>query len=291
MGGEYKYDCGSLVQIVIMANFSERYGYVKARGPQLEGLDDSTRARLWNVANTNLLQWRTYPYVPEWTYKYAKWLAHEFFGVDSSQVNPNWIRTSVKQVFLTGPWHQAFALLEFLIEYPPGGVLPKLFTDSINRELELCNVGYRIINGQVAPITNNEEIVAISDAISSGVGQSGDHIKHALDLLSKRPEPDWANSIKESISAVENVCYTITGEHTLGQALKKLKIGGKQLHPALSEGLNKLYGWTSDADGIRHSLKDDPTSGVAEARLMLILCSAFVNYLTDRFSTAATKME
>jgi len=267
-----------------MANFSERYGYVKARGPQLEGLDDSTRARLWNVVSADLLHWDTFPSTPSWTYKYAKQLAHEFFGVDSGISSPPWIRSATKEVFLKGQWYRAFDLLEFFFKFPPRGTVPPAFGTAINRELEFCNVGYRIIAGQVAPITNREETVAIANAITSGAGQAGEHIKHALDLLAKRPEPDWANSIKESISAVEHICYTITGEHKLSDALKRLRISDNPLHPALSEGLNKLYGWTSDADGIRHALKDDPISGVAEARLMLVLCSAFVGYLTDRFA-------
>jgi len=41
----------------------------------------------------------------------------------------------------------------------------------------------------------------------------------------------------------------------------------------------KLYGYTSDEDGIRHAILNDPELGFAEAKFMVVSCSAFVNYL------------
>jgi hypothetical protein len=61
----------------------------------------------------------------------------------------------------------------------------------------------------------------------------------------------------------------------------------RTLHPALAEGLSKLYGWTSDAEGIRHALMDEPSLSFAEAKYMLVSCSAFVNYLTAKAADGA----
>jgi hypothetical protein len=60
----------------------------------------------------------------------------------------------------------------------------------------------------------------------------------------------------------------------LADALKEL-----DLHPAFSSGLDKIWGYTNDASGIRHSLmgKDEVTSD--DARFMLVTCSAFSYYL------------
>ena len=52
------------------------------------------------------------------------------------------------------------------------------------------------------------------------------HIQKAIELYAKRPISDYENSIKESTSAVETICYLITGmsgaQATLGKAIGKL---------------------------------------------------------------------
>jgi hypothetical protein len=75
---------------------------------------------------------------------------------------------------------------------------------------------------------------------------------------------------------VEAVCQILTSDAktTLGQALKKLGI-----HPALEKGFSAIYGYTSDADGIRHALSEETTVDADDAKFFLVSCSAFVNYL------------
>jgi len=43
-----------------------------------------------------------------------------------------------------------------------------------------------------------------------------------------------------------------------------------------------MYGYTSDADGIRHKLLDEATIDFEDAKFMLVSCSAFVNLLRAR---------
>src|SRR5258708_2979163 len=69
---------------------------------------------------------------------------------------------------------------------------------------------------------------------------------------------------------------------TLGDALKKLEEIGISLHPALKSAFSQLYGYTSDASGIRHSLLAQSVLDLEDAKLMLVLCSAFVNFLKAR---------
>lgn len=104
-------------------------------------------------------------------------------------------------------------------------------------------------------------------------------------LLSDRENPDYENSIKESISAVEAMCNEIVGKKsTLGEALKQLKKENK-IHPSLESAFEKLYGYTSDASGIRHAGQmDGKNSTFEEAKFMLVACSGFVNYLKGIYS-------
>ena len=102
--------------------------------------------------------------------------------------------------------------------------------------------------------------------------------------MADRENPDYENSIKESISAVEAICEIITLLHgkeaTLGNMLKHLEDKGVYIHPALKSAFNILYGYTSEASGIRHAKNlGGEDSTFAEAKYMLVACSAFVNYL------------
>jgi hypothetical protein len=133
-------------------------------------------------------------------------------------------------------------------------------------------------------ITAPEEITSIEEtlALSGKFGVVSEHMATALRMLSDRREPDYRNSIKESISAVESIASIIAGRKTadLGPALKVLE-QRKLLHGALKSAFNSLYGFTSDADGVRHALLEESDLTFADAKFMLVACSAFVNYLKE----------
>jgi hypothetical protein len=101
--------------------------------------------------------------------------------------------------------------------------------------------------------------------------------------MSDRQTPDYRNSIKESISAVESACIIISGDKnaTLGKALKIIE-DRYSLHGALKSAFEKLYGYTSDAQGIRHALLDEPNLDFYDAKFMLVTCTTFINYLIGK---------
>ncbi|MFA6091302.1 MAG: hypothetical protein WC774_06035, partial [Candidatus Gracilibacteria bacterium] len=111
-----------------------------------------------------------------------------------------------------------------------------------------------------------------------------EHIKTALKMLSDRENPDYRNSIKESISAVEAIVNLINGtdSDTLGKALQKEKFA---LHGSLKDAFVEMYGYTSDAEGIRHFMLEESSIEFVDAKYMLVSCSAFVNYLMQKFYT------
>jgi hypothetical protein len=56
-----------------------------------------------------------------------------------------------------------------------------------------------------------------------------------------------------------------------------------KLNPALKSAFEKLYGYTSGKNGIRHPLIDETTDvGYAEAQYMLVTCSAIVSYIIEK---------
>jgi hypothetical protein len=76
---------------------------------------------------------------------------------------------------------------------------------------------------------------------------------------------------------------------TLGPALSAVE-KKTELHAVLKEAFQKLYGYTNDAQGIRHALMDEPTLDIEDAKFMLVSCSAFVNYLVVKAQKAGIKL-
>ena len=153
-----------------------------------------------------------------------------------------------------------------------------------NKCFEREYVGYRFVGTIIMPISDKYEINAIEETLSSRYQPVYDHISKANRFLADRDAPDYENSIKESISAVEAICEVLTGangkEATLANMLKKLEKNGGSIHGGLKAAFNMLYGYTSDANGIRHAGDiGGPASTFEEAKFMLVSCCAFINYL------------
>jgi hypothetical protein len=211
-----------------------------------------------------------------------------FHDADEAQ---DWLRDR----FSSLKWYEIYNLLEFLVHalpHVPGFPWAEdALTEAGNRILEEELSAYRFIQGELVAISNPTEIAAIEEAatIAASAGLDGvhTHIKTALTLLGQKPKPDYRNSIKESISAVESAAKRITGSEKgeLKDALALLD-GQIQLHGALKKGFLSLYGYSSDADGIRHALLEETTVGFEEAKFMLVSCSAFATFLISKAASA-----
>lgn len=67
------------------------------------------------------------------------------------------------------------------------------------------------------------------------------------------------------------------------------KLEGKaNIHGSLKQGFVKIYGFTSNEQGIRHALleKGAPDVDEADALFMIGACSAFVSYLVNKARAA-----
>jgi hypothetical protein len=275
--------------------FSKRQGIIPPlKGLQIEGIDDDLRNRLWNALQ--IFYWdkfkgRSYQSFPDEVkgsnmegLLFAYW--NFFFKWPIDEMPPRFykVHSILRRQFFSFPWNQVYDFLEFTIkhgEYP----FAKEFPVVCNSILEDENAGYRLVNNLVAPITSEVEIQSIEDLVKNAEPFPGvrTHISTALALMSDRKDPDYRNSIKESISAVESACQVLANDPkaTLDSALKVLEKRSR-LHGAFKSGISKLYGYTSDADGIRHALLEESGVTFSDAKFMLVICSAFVNYLIGK---------
>lgn len=162
------------------------------------------------------------------------------------------------------------------------------YSEDFNAILEQEKSGYRLIDGIISPIVREIEIACIEEASNTQFSAVNTHLQKALQFYSDRENPDYENSIKEAISAVESMCCIITGmsgaQATLGNALKRLEDNGLILHRALKSAFEKMYGYASDTNGIRHGGIDFRNAPSEDAKYMLISCSAFINYLIEKYS-------
>ncbi|RYE59591.1 MAG: hypothetical protein EOP48_00330 [Sphingobacteriales bacterium] len=98
----------------------------------------------------------------------------------------------------------------------------------MNEALQKNNSAYRLLNGSIAPITLETEVVAINDAINACMKfpSVNIHLSRSLDMLSDRGHPDYRNSIKESISAIESYCNFFLNDQkgTLGKLLAFMNV-------------------------------------------------------------------
>ncbi|BAS56186.1 hypothetical protein NIES2135_45120 [Leptolyngbya boryana NIES-2135] len=286
--------------------FSQRHGFTSLRKQlQLEDIDQDLRNCLWNAFKISYWDriesassgYVTYDSVKNSTFKvliYAYW--HSFFKkpVDSLPERLSSALSLLREYFFSCPWYRVYDFIEFTIAHPKFQYLTPDFPDICNKILEEENAGYRIIAGHVVAIIASTEVEAVEQALASSDAFSGAriHLETAVKLLADRNNPDYRNSIKESISAVESVCQVITANPnaTLGKALGILE-KQKQLHGSLKEGFSKLYGYTNDSDGIRHALLEEPNVSFSDAKFMLIACSGFVNYLIGKVAELRIELE
>ena len=269
--------------IHVKGGFSERKGLKSISDVvQIDSLNMRTRNRIYNMTlecvfgiDSNLRD------------SVIKYLYVDVFSktIDEVPFYPEDAYETIKDILQTVEYNEVFDIIDGILnaindaEYY--NYQKQEYIKSINGILKEENVNYQIVNDEVVDIIDDNQIESIEKTLQNEHKTVLVHYSKAIEQLYK--VKDYDNSIKESISTVEAMCQIITGNDKakLSDALKLLK--GK-IHPAMNSAFDKLYGYTSDANGIRHANGlGEGDSTFEEAKYMLISCSAFVNYLKENF--------
>lgn len=280
-------------------SFSERMGFRQPKRVQVAEVDSDLQTGLWNA-----LKYYLYKLKNSGDHKAEEYLSSLQFLVWTKYLGQKYDDQPRSRIYRAGydeafwqaienwyfhherEWLEFYDFLEFIGKFRFNEQADKHFGENLNRALEYENSAYRFVDGKFAPITNEQELEAVHTAVNpptTALAPVSMHIQQALDLLSDKANPDYRNSMKESICAVESLCKMISGmsDKTLTPALEKTakELG---LHEKLREGFKNIYWYTCDEYGIRHGMKDTDQPDQEDARFMLIACSAFVNFVTEK---------
>lgn len=192
------------------------------------------------------------------------------------------LASKVKQIFQNGSYIDVFDFIQFVLRDQD---CPYDFEELVSQCLRESRAAYRIVNKTIIPIASEEEGQAIESAVAElsdhGMVGAREHIIKASQCINNG---QWADSIRESIHAVEAAARMLEpSAKTLDPALKALKEKAR-LHPALVKGFGSLYGFSNDEKGIRHPLIDEPVASVDEADALYMLgsCASFVTYILSK---------
>jgi len=284
----------------ITMKFSDRLGITNPiKKLQIDSIDEDLLNGLWNAFQIKVVK----PlenvgfgsYRPDYFQYFCKPLWHDFFKLPIDTLpDSNDAEGKIRKWFFEAEWFEIYNFIEYIaqiqIEYV--NFDHDDFIQFCNNILEREFSGYRFILGKISPITNEHEIMEIENAIESAssftsLNGANVHLRSALSKLSDKTNPDYRNSIKESITAIESVAKTISkgSKDTLYGALDKIKTPLK-LHQSQVTGFKSLYSYTSDSGGIRHALMDDSVCDFDDAKYMLVSSSAFINYLLSKAEKA-----
>ncbi|RZJ20364.1 MAG: hypothetical protein EON51_15340 [Acinetobacter sp.] len=261
---------------------------------QFESIDDDLVIRLWN-AFYSILETLEFSRIGNCSRKFFyNVLWKDFFNLPLDEIPQSRYgiddylsKKFIKNWFDSAQWYEVYDFIEYLIQTKEtkfGDSFIKKINDALRTEVS----AYRIVDENIIQINLEEEVQEINQAIevTDVINSVNTHLKTALNMLSDRASPDYRNSIKESISAVEAYCRILIGEEkaTLGKALAivEKKYG---LHGSLKTAFTALYGYTSDTGGIRHAiLEDDVEIKFEDAKFMMVSCSSFINYLSSKLA-------
>ncbi|MCF8484518.1 MAG: hypothetical protein K9G71_04845 [Rhodobacteraceae bacterium] len=279
-----------------MTSFSSRFGYAKPSFDLREDeMPEPLRNGLWDAVSLTYFQdiaeydiiGRQVRLTTQFE-ELTEIIWFHFFRkpTDTRDREAKAIISFIRKFFFGSNFFSVYDFIEFLAQseidhfrFKGGG---EDFARFCNRVLERERAAFRFAGTTLVKITDENQLESVEQAMGDDSPAAvREHIKRAAELYSQRPSPDYRNSIKESISAVEAAVAFVTDSKKVGGISTPLRkaVDKVVVHPALRDGFEKLYAYTSDADGIRHALLNDNTLTQADARYMLVSCSAFANYL------------
>ena len=275
--------------------FSERHGYESVPEPmKLEELSKDLRREIWNAMRRYLKNVLMNIYTGASGYRNERGyqLFENILGEilrepeDKIDTSHDGILHQFKSLILQSNFNVVLDLIEIIVNR---GWKDEEFVNRICKSFESYAAYYLDMSRrpyQFFPRSSKAQGEATQEAIKTirdgGMEGAATHLRDAAAHINAQ---QFADSISDSIHAVESVARQIDPKSkTLGPALNSLEKAGLIKHPALKEAFSKLYGYTSDEQGIRHALleKNSPDVDLDEAMFIFGACASFAAYLVNK---------
>ena len=275
--------------------FSQAEGIDPLPQPAALGeLSRQARVHLWNIIYGRLDEATALPdwgkaYITEpWKTILLHYHIHLHKPADEFSSAYEAHASEIKKLFLHGAFNQVLDFLQFVLRHHS---TPHEFRDSVSSMFRYCMCAYTVIEDgpTIVPISLPEQGKSIQDAfrvLKPGLFKGArSHLRKSAEYIKTG---DLAGSVRESIHAVESVARRLNAdaEKSLKPALDALSQKA-HLHPAFKRGIENLYGYTSDEDGIRHALLGEQEKvDIDDAVFMFGACASFTAYLVNKARTA-----
>ena len=262
---------------------------------RLEKISDDLRREIWNAVRTLLFKYRwhsgfAYSFRANGQ-RFIERVLGRFQKRSEDDVSTVYqeVMDICKNVVTTHKFNRVLDFLEFMIDEQKD--LAE-FADTIEGLFERHGAAYRLdtsgLHCQFIPCSSKEQGDAVQQAFETlREGDMRGATTHLRDAAGHITAGQFADSISDSIHAVESAARVLSPKDskTLNPALDSLERAGVLKHRALKGAFEKLYGYTSDEQGIRHALLDQNTAdvGLEEALFMFGACASFAAYLTEKY--------
>ena len=170
-------------------------------------MNEELRVSLWNILDMLIWQregflWKQYGVPGMEIFSQTLWFIYFKKPIDTRPEENLKILKIIRDYFFKCEWYEVYDFFEFVLNYFKENKL----NYTINNTLELELSAYRYLDRIFTDITDTQEVAMLEEALSDNDFPAvRTHLLRALELLSNRQKPDYRNSIKESISAVESL--------------------------------------------------------------------------------------
>lgn len=261
--------------------------------PKLLEKDDFSqklRAKLWGLyytymENTNVSMRGRY-FIDEYYVSVLKgyWINILYEDISKFRNDYNYFVDYFSKLFLHGEYADILEHIEYLLRfYIRNRILNKEnFQKIFDENFSPWKIVFEGKDICISSSLSESEILCIEEAYKTTVDNqklSGAKL-HIVQSVNFLKQGKWADSIRESIHAVESTVKNLLDDKDadLSKALKNMNI-----HQALKVACEKMYAYTNDEKGVRHSVfNEEVNCDRYDAQFMLGACSSFVSYMHNK---------
>lgn len=268
-------------------NFSEREGLKPLRGTyQLGEISYEVRNELKYIFE-EMLNKRGEETIPDW-HKILKDFHIRFLDLPVEAFHPENTRSQLFGLISVGSYNEILDTLEFFVNHPAFTI--HSLSNELSDLFERRRVAYILVERDknsrfFVPRTSKEEGVTYLRALESlASDQFSGSRKNLIEAGYYLAKKEYSKSIRESIHSIESMIRILTGNKNIKFSDGMRELNKKfSLHPAFGEGLIKLYGFSSDEDGVRHSSVQG-TESIDEETAFYFLgsCASFITLLIHK---------